>query len=147
MSAYVLARRSTTTSTADALLPSESVSIDGDHVDNARSCALPDFSAYPPQGLPDDNDDDIDFANHLAPPPELRTLADIRRMQDRLEVVMTALRLSQRYWMPVDYFTLCARKIRSMSLNGPWSIDDPVSSDPLAELAAAAAASGNTARG
>ncbi|KAJ2833811.1 hypothetical protein GGI24_000681 [Coemansia furcata] len=149
MSAYMLARRSSSTaSTADALLPSESVSIDGDHVDNPRPCALPDFSAYPPHALPDDNDDDdIDFANHLAPPPELRTLADIRRMQDRLEVVMTALRLSQRYWMPVDYFTLCARKIRSMSLNGPWSIDDPVSSDPLAELAAAAAASGNTTRG
>ncbi|KAJ2065839.1 hypothetical protein GGI17_000108 [Coemansia sp. S146] len=139
MSAYVLARRNSSTAALDALLPSESVSIDGDHADNApRPCALPDFSAYAPQRLPNDDDNDADFANDLSPPPELRTLADIRRMQDRLEVVMTALRLSQRHWMPVDYFTLCARKIRNMSLYGPWSIEDPVSSDPLAELAAAA---------
>ncbi|KAJ2260661.1 hypothetical protein GGI01_002841 [Coemansia sp. RSA 376] len=140
MSAYVLARRNSSTSALDVLLPSESVSIDGDHADNPpRPCALPDFAAYAPQGLPSD-DNDAEFANDLSPPPELRTLADIRCMQDRLEVVMTALRLSQRHWMPVDYFTLCARKIRNMSLYGPWSIEDPVSSDPLAELAAVAAA-------
>ncbi|KAJ2733958.1 hypothetical protein IW152_002713 [Coemansia sp. BCRC 34962] len=146
MSAYLLARRNSSSSSStapplphDVLLPSESVSIDGDHhVDNAaRPCALPDFAAYAPPG-DNDEDNDADFASDLSPPPELRTLADIRRMQDRLEVVMTALRLSQRHWMPVDYFTLCARKIRNMSLYGPWSIEDPVSSDPLAELAAAA---------
>ncbi|KAJ2698230.1 hypothetical protein H4218_003439 [Coemansia sp. IMI 209128] len=152
MSAYLLARRNSSTAPLphDVLLPSESVSIDGDHADNAsRPCALPDFAAYAPPGDNDD-DNDADFANDLSPPPELRTLADIRRMQDRLEVVMTALRLSQRHWMPVDYFTLCARKIRNMSLHGPWSIEDPVSSDPLAELAAAneswATTSGKSAR-
>ncbi|KAJ2744123.1 hypothetical protein GGI20_003230 [Coemansia sp. BCRC 34301] len=137
MSAYVLARRNSCSSTASALLPSESVSIDGDHHHHhpdTRPCALPDFSAYPPVDN-DDADNDAEFANDLSPPPELRTLADIRHMQDRLEVVMTALRLSQRHWMPVDYFTLCARKIRNMSLYGPWSSDDPVSNDPLAELA------------
>ncbi|KAJ2581945.1 hypothetical protein GGH95_001808, partial [Coemansia sp. RSA 1836] len=152
MSAYVLARRNSSSSggssaSALLLLPSESVSIDGDRPDTSavvpRPCALPDFSAYaPPPPLlgdaSDDADNDADFANDLSPPPELRTLADIRRMQDRLEVVMTALRLAQRHWMPVDYYTLCARKIRNMSLYGPWSAEDPVSSDPLAELAVAA---------
>ncbi|KAJ2471033.1 hypothetical protein GGI02_002543 [Coemansia sp. RSA 2322] len=61
---------------------------------------------------------DDDFAD-LAPPPELRSPADVRRMQDRLEILMNALRLAQRYWMPVDYYTLCARKLRNMALTWP----------------------------
>ncbi|KAJ2522169.1 hypothetical protein H4217_000941 [Coemansia sp. RSA 1939] len=76
-----------------------------------------------------------DFTEDLQPPPQLKTLNDIRRMQDRLEVVMTALRHSQKYWMGVDYFVLCSRKLRNMSVYGPWRTADPVSSDMTAELA------------
>ncbi|KAJ2739697.1 hypothetical protein H4S06_006261, partial [Coemansia sp. BCRC 34490] len=39
------------------------------------------------------------------------------------------------YWMGVDYFVLCSRKLRNMSVYGPWRTADPVSSDMTAELA------------
>ncbi|KAJ2132456.1 hypothetical protein IW136_005090, partial [Coemansia sp. RSA 678] len=71
----------------------------------------------------------------LSPPPQLRTLSDIRRMQDRLEVVLTALRTSQKFWMGEDYYVLCARKLRNMATYGPWRLEDPVSTDMSAELA------------
>ncbi|KAJ2879903.1 hypothetical protein IWW38_006039, partial [Coemansia aciculifera] len=129
MSAYLLANRKSRSH--DSLGNSNSNS----NTMPPRPCALPDFSAAPATATAATDDDEL-FAGAKMPPPELRTLEDIRRMQDRLEVVMTALRLSQRHWMPVDYFSLCATKIRNMSLYGPWAAKDPVSSDPLAEVAA-----------
>ncbi|KAJ2609391.1 hypothetical protein H4S08_004069 [Coemansia sp. RSA 1365] len=73
-----------------------------------------------------------DFVEDLSPPLQLRTLVDIRRMQDRLEVVLTALRKSQKFWMGVDYYVLCARKLRKMAEYGPWRAEDPVSTDSTA---------------
>ncbi|KAJ2157443.1 hypothetical protein GGF46_004504 [Coemansia sp. RSA 552] len=123
MSAHILARRRTAdggTDTGidaddDAILPSSSVSV--------ASTSVPTAVLAPPGG------------EDLAPPPQLRTLTDIRRMQDRLEVIMAALRQAQQYWMGVDYFVLCARKLRNMTAYGPWVDADPVSTDPDADLA------------
>ncbi|KAJ1734999.1 hypothetical protein LPJ61_000786 [Coemansia biformis] len=133
MSAYLLARRSPDAKPAvgggsgsgggdgeggDAILPSSSVSVEnGADSTRAQQMLAP------------------DFIEDLSPAPQLRTLADIRRMQDRLEVVMTALRTSQKYWTSVDYFALCARKLRNMMDYGPWRAEDPVSSDISAGLA------------
>ncbi|KAJ2749129.1 hypothetical protein IWQ56_007298, partial [Coemansia nantahalensis] len=95
----------------DGILPSSSASVENG-ADSAHAQAM--------LGL--------DFAD-LSPAPQLRALADIRRMQDRLEVVMAALRASQQYWLGVDYYVLCARKLRNMMDYGPWRAEDPVSSD------------------
>ncbi|KAJ1961933.1 hypothetical protein GGI12_002962 [Dipsacomyces acuminosporus] len=122
MSAYILAKQKTAGSeSGDTILPSSSVSVDADHNQQQEH-------GIDTMLLPDSVED-------LSPPPQLKTLSDIRRMQDRLEIVMTALRRSQKYWMTVDYYLLCCRKIRSMSSYGPWKTEDPVSSDISAELA------------
>ncbi|KAJ2779448.1 hypothetical protein H4R18_003999 [Coemansia javaensis] len=131
MSAYVLARRgagaggggggdtagdagsSSSGGGDDGILPSSSVSVGA----GAHERAGP------------------GMAGDLSPPTQLRTLADVRRMQDRLEVVMAALRAAQRFWMGVDYYVLCARKLRNAAAFGPWCANDPVSSDAAAELA------------
>ncbi|KAJ1868208.1 hypothetical protein LPJ78_000337 [Coemansia sp. RSA 989] len=122
MSAHILARRkpaALSNDGSDDILPSSSVSVSNDNAaEHAQDMML----------LPD-------FVEDLSPPPQLRTLADIRRMQDRLEVVLAALRTSQKYWMSVDYFVLCARKLRNMAEYGPWRTEDPVSTDISAELA------------
>ncbi|KAJ1717939.1 hypothetical protein LPJ61_007026, partial [Coemansia biformis] len=76
-----------------------------------------------------------DIIEDLSPAPRLWMLADIRRMQDRFEGAMTALRTSQKYWMSVDYFALCAHKPRNMMDYGSCRAEDPVSSDISAELA------------
>ncbi|KAJ2769191.1 hypothetical protein IWQ56_002648, partial [Coemansia nantahalensis] len=89
MSAYILARRNSDAAPAaglgaggassdsggDGILPSSSASVENG-ADSAHAQAM--------LGL--------DFAEDLSPAPQLRALADIRRMQDRLEVVMAALR-------------------------------------------------------
>ncbi|KAJ2844874.1 hypothetical protein IWW36_005013 [Coemansia brasiliensis] len=127
MSAHILARRKPTALSndgSDDILPSSSISVSND---SAAATAAAEH-AQDTMLLPD-------FVEDLSPPPQLRTLADIRRMQDRLEVVLTALRTSQKYWMSVDYFVLCARKLRNMAEYGPWRTEDPVSTDISAELA------------
>ncbi|KAJ2818427.1 hypothetical protein IWW50_005827 [Coemansia erecta] len=115
MSAYILARRKTAAN-GDEILPSSSVSVNNDALSESEAMLLP------------------EFVEDLSPPPQLRTLSDIRRMQDRLEVVLTALRMSQKFWMGVDYYVLCARKLRNMATYGPWRSEDPVSADMSAEL-------------
>ncbi|KAJ2723449.1 hypothetical protein GGI07_002652 [Coemansia sp. Benny D115] len=125
MSAYILARRKNTGGTSengDGILPSSSVSVDNESSEYLNGVGG-DAMLVP------------DFVEDLSPAPQLRTLTDIRRMQDRLEIVMTALRSSQKYWMGVDYYVLCARKLRNMSVYGPWRNEDPVSTDISAELA------------
>ncbi|KAJ2698934.1 hypothetical protein H4R19_005561, partial [Coemansia spiralis] len=128
MSAFVLARRSPgpkpvagpgagggssrSSDSGDGILPSSSVSVN-DGADGAHAQAVL----------------EPDFVEDLSPPPQLRTLADIRRMQDRLEVTMAALRAAQKYWVGVDYYVLCARKLRNMMDYGPWRGEDPVSSE------------------
>ncbi|KAJ1849141.1 hypothetical protein LPJ70_000641 [Coemansia sp. RSA 2708] len=132
MSAYILARRrpgANGSECSDDILPSSSVSVNNDRQSEAAAAGSEDAErAQETMLLPE-------FVEDLSPPPQLRTLADIRRMQDRLEVVLTALRTSQKYWMGVDYFVLCARKLRNMAIYGPWRTEDPVSTDISSELA------------
>ncbi|KAJ2856370.1 hypothetical protein J3B02_001639, partial [Coemansia erecta] len=153
MSAYILARRKNTGSSdnGDGILPSSSVSVDNDLAIGGEQGADTDADAVTGTGVTgadgaasgaaaggDPGADAMlvpDFLEDLSPAPQLRTLTDIRQMQDRLEVVMTALRASQKYWMSVDYYMLCARKLRNMAVYGPWSTEDPVSTDISAELA------------
>ncbi|KAJ2080194.1 hypothetical protein H4R24_003243 [Coemansia sp. RSA 988] len=114
MSAYLLARRKPAAGSSSAG--------EGAEAEQMQDAAL----------LPE-------FVEDLSPPLQLRTLADIRRMQDRLEVVLTALRRSQKFWMGVDYYVLCARKLRKMVEYGPWRAEDPVSTDSIgAELVGSA---------
>ncbi|KAJ1817860.1 hypothetical protein LPJ75_001607 [Coemansia sp. RSA 2598] len=151
MSAYILARRKNTGSSdsGDGILPSSSVSVDNDAAARSEQEADVDMEADAGAGAGtgagagagaggDPGADAMlvpDFLEDLSPAPQLRTLSDIRQMQDRLEVVMTALRASQKYWMSVDYYVLCARKLRNMAVYGPWRTEDPVSTDISAELA------------
>ncbi|KAJ1668281.1 hypothetical protein IW140_000415 [Coemansia sp. RSA 1813] len=139
MSAYILARRKTTagSESGDSVLPSSSISVEDDSA--AAEYAAAGYAREGSAGVQErQSEADAllmpEFTEDLQPPPQLKTLSDIRRMQDRLEVVMTALRHSQKYWMGVDYFELCARKLRNMSVYGPWRAADPVSSDISAEL-------------
>ncbi|KAJ2224731.1 hypothetical protein IWW45_008024, partial [Coemansia sp. RSA 485] len=145
MSAYILARRKNTgaSDNGDGILPSSSVSVDNDPAASGEQEAGEDARAESGAeagagGGGDPGADAMlvpDFLEDLSPAPQPRTLADIRQMQDRLEVVMTALRASQKYWMSVDYFVLCARKLRNMAVYGPWRAEDPISTDISAELA------------
>ncbi|KAJ1886161.1 hypothetical protein LPJ66_009766 [Kickxella alabastrina] len=140
MSAYILARRKKTggSESGDFILPSSSISVqnEAEAAAGAAGTAGADNDGADIGGDPSADTSLLpDFTDDLSPAPQLRTLADVRRMQDRLEIVMTALRLSQKHWMKVDYFVLCARKLRNMSVYGPWRGEDPVSTDVSAELA------------
>ncbi|KAJ2167381.1 hypothetical protein EV180_001524, partial [Coemansia sp. RSA 518] len=122
MSAYILARRKPaangSSESGDDILPSSSISAHNDALLESAGGADTD-RAQEPMLVPE-------FVEDLSPPPQLRTLSDIRRMQDRLEVVLTALRTSQKFWMGEDYYVLCARKLRNMATYGPWRLEDPV---------------------
>ncbi|KAJ1786285.1 hypothetical protein LPJ59_005963, partial [Coemansia sp. RSA 2399] len=126
MSAYILARRKPTAGSESGdsvLLPSSSISVDNDGMAAADpGVAYAREGSVGAQERRSDADALLmpDFTEDLQPPPQLKTLSNIRRMQDRVEVVMTALRHSQKFWMGVDYYELCARKLRNMSVYGPW---------------------------
>ncbi|KAJ1942141.1 hypothetical protein EC988_006572, partial [Linderina pennispora] len=129
MSAFILARKKANPAAASVASSSEA----GEPIRRASTASTDEFTLQhdlqaEAMLLPE-------FMEDLSPPPALKTLGEIRRMQDRLEIVLTALRQSQKYWMSVDYFVLCSRKLRNMSNYGPWANEDPVSTDISAELA------------
>ncbi|KAJ2397772.1 hypothetical protein GGI23_003421, partial [Coemansia sp. RSA 2559] len=91
MSAYILARRKPTaeSESSDSILRRTSISVDNE----SMAAADPD-TAYAREGSVGaqerQSDADAllmpDFTEDLQPPPQLKTLSDIRRMQDRVEV-------------------------------------------------------------
>ncbi|KAJ1912232.1 hypothetical protein H4219_005682 [Mycoemilia scoparia] len=52
---------------------------------------------------------------------EQPTPSEIVRIQDRLEVLLTALRRSQQFWRSTNYYYMCLRKVRN--LLGPLPIE------------------------
>ncbi|KAI9505058.1 hypothetical protein BX070DRAFT_221381 [Coemansia spiralis] len=119
MSAYILARRKVAGN-------SENGDIENESIDSAAAAAMSSAATAAAEGGHSSNDTENpkdlagareqfgaenmlmpDFTEDLSPPPQLKTLTDIRRMQDRLEV---------KYWMG----------LRNMSVYGPWRYEDPL---------------------